>query len=570
MKPLLTAAAQRAFAEAATWLPEADVAALESAHKPTDAAALAPLELPELLLGLLSEPDCRAAKMLAAVGIEPVTILDRWPELISLPADDSLPPGQRRWSANVERCLAAAEERLIDYPRPLELATEHVLLGILSTASDASRWLRGQGLDPARVETEIHRAYGHRPGPLVVDWSGLQSLRLGSLPAESEPGETEQPVAKSGGDDELGFRSSERAAEKLSAGSFPDETLGALRAFDAAANRAAEGLRVVEDHVRFVLDDRHLTQLAKDLRHELTATIARIPEADRLAARDTAADVGAELSTVAERCRGDAASIAAAACKRAQQALRSLEEHAKLLAPAVAEPLESLRYQAYQLERALGITRESRARLAAARLYVLLAGRGSLAEMSRLAETLVEAGVHVLQLRDKQLNDRDLLARARRLREITADSGTLLVINDRPDVAALVRADGVHVGQDELSVKDVRTLVGARMLVGVSTHSIEQARRAVLEGANYIGVGPTFPSGTKSFDAFPGVEFVRAVAAEIRLPAFAIGGIGVENLAEVLGTGIGRVAVSGAVLSAADPAHAVRQMLDALEAVPAI
>jgi thiamine-phosphate pyrophosphorylase len=199
-------------------------------------------------------------------------------------------------------------------------------------------------------------------------------------------------------------------------------------------------------------------------------------------------------------------------------------------------------------------------------LYVLLDGCGSVDEMSRLAEALVDAGVHVLQLRDKQLSDRDLLARARCLREITAGTGALLIINDRPDIAALVRADGVHVGQDELPVKDVRTLVGPRMLVGVSTHSIEQARSAVLEGANYLGVGPTFPSGTKSFSEFPGLDLVRAVAAEIRLPAFAIGGIGLENLGEVLSTGIGRVALSGAIVSADDPANVARQVLEALEA----
>ena len=103
---------------------------------------------------------------------------------------------------------------------------------------------------------------------------------------------------------------------------------------------------------------------------------------------------------------------------------------------------------------------------------------------------------------------------------------TLFIINDRPDLAALARADGVHVGQEELSVKDARSIVGPETLVGVSTHSIEQARQAVLDGANYIGVGPTFPSGTKQFEQFPGVELLRAVAAEIRLPAFAIGGIG--------------------------------------------
>jgi thiamine-phosphate pyrophosphorylase len=126
----------------------------------------------------------------------------------------------------------------------------------------------------------------------------------------------------------------------------------------------------------------------------------------------------------------------------------------------------------------------------------------------------------------------------------------------RPDLAALAHADGVHVGQGDLPVKAARTIVGPDALIGVSTHWIEQARRAVLDGANYIGVGPTFPSGTKQFDQFPGLELLRAVASEIRLPAFAIGGVGPDNLAAVLETGVGRIAVSSAVLGALDPAGA--------------
>ena len=127
-------------------------------------------------------------------------------------------------------------------------------------------------------------------------------------------------------------------------------------------------------------------------------------------------------------------------------------------------------------------------------------------------------------------------------------------MNDRPDLAALARADGVHVGQEELSVKDARSIVGPELLVGVSTHSIEQARQAVLDGANYIGVGPTFPSGTKRFEQFPGVELLRAVAAEIRLPAFAIGGIDGRERGRSAGRPVSRaIAVSGAVTSAADP-----------------
>lgn len=345
----------------------------------------------------------------------------------------------------------------------------------------------------------------------------------------------------------------------LSSGRAPE--VDVLRIVDAEANRASEGLRVIEDYVRFVLDDRHLTGLVKQLRHELTAALERLDTGDRLSARQSESDVGATLCTPAEADRDDARAVAAASFKRVQQALRSLEEYAKLIDGPMAAAIELLRYSAYTLERAVGITADSLARLLEARLYVLLDGCADEEAFAQAAETLIGAGVHVLQFRDKRLDERQLLARARRLREITARSETLFIMNDRADLAVLSHADGVHVGQEELSVKDARRIVGPKALVGVSTHSIQQARQAVLDGANYIGVGPTFPSATKSFEKFPGLELLRAVAAEIRLPAFAIGGITRENLPQVVESGMRRVAVSAAVLKAADPGAAAREML---------
>jgi thiamine-phosphate pyrophosphorylase len=137
-------------------------------------------------------------------------------------------------------------------------------------------------------------------------------------------------------------------------------------------------------------------------------------------------------------------------------------------------------------------------------------------------------------------------------------------MNDRPDIAVLSRADGVHVGQEELTVQDARQIVGPERLIGVSTHTIEQARHAVLDGASYIGCGPTFPSNTKQFDHFPGLDFLRQVAAEISLPAFAIGGITVENMIEVQRAGLHRVAVGAAITSAMDSTATVGAFLTRL------
>ncbi len=346
----------------------------------------------------------------------------------------------------------------------------------------------------------------------------------------------------------------------------PGEQMSAYRAIDAAENRAREALRVLEDVARFALNDRHLTDRCKAIRHQLSAAVAIVPAEHRVRARDTLADVGTSLSTRGESTRRKTEDIVAANASRAEESLRSLEEWLKLFGGDSAAQVKQIRYLVYTLSRSVQLAIANRSRFEEARLYVLIDGCESLSRFQRLCESLVEAGVGVLQLRDKRLPDRDLIERARAMCNSARGSETLCVVNDRPDLAALSGAAGVHVGQEELCVADARRVLGLNGIVGVSTHSIEQARQAVLDGADYIGVGPTFPSGTKQFDVFPGLPLLRAVAAEISLPAFAIGGITEQNLDAVLECGIRRVAVSQAVINAPSPADAVRRFNERLAA----
>lgn len=348
------------------------------------------------------------------------------------------------------------------------------------------------------------------------------------------------------------------------------------RILDAALNRAAEGMRVVEDYVRFGLDDGYLTSEVKRLRHDLAAAASQIPPADRHAARDTPHDVGTAISTATESQRTDAWAACQASVERTKQSLRSLEEFGKIRSPEMAAEFESLRYRLYAVEAAIGRTVDAVQRLAHVRLCVLIDGCESPEAFERLVCELIAAGVGMIQLRDKQLPVRQLVERARRLVSIVRErlgpqnspdqawSGLarpVIINNDRPAVAAAVDADGVHLGQDDFTVKDARAVLGPRKLIGVSTHSLVQARQAVIDGANYLGVGSTFPSSTKQFDAFPGLELLRAVTTEIRLPAFAIGGINARNLEDVLATGVSRIAASAAVTAAATPGDAARELL---------
>ena len=345
-----------------------------------------------------------------------------------------------------------------------------------------------------------------------------------------------------------------------------DERVAALRVMDANANRAAEGLRVVEEYFRLARGDALLARSCKELRHELAEVLSAIPAAELVRARDTLRDVGTEISTPTEGQRQSLADVTAANWKRVEQALRAIEEYGKLLPPLDVSRLEKLRYLAYTLGKAMVIEQSSLLRLADARLYVLVDGGGPAEPFDeityrRRVSELATAGVRILQLRDKRLDDRTLLARARTIRELTRDTNTLLIVNDRADLAAACGADGVHLGQEDLAVCDARRIVGSQALIGVSTHTIEQARQAVLDGADYIGCGPTFPSSTKQFQRFAGLDFLRQIAAEITLPAFAIGGITAENLPQVLKSGMSRVAVGGAIWGAHDAGAVSQQFL---------
>jgi len=339
---------------------------------------------------------------------------------------------------------------------------------------------------------------------------------------------------------------------------------GIVRVLDANANRAAEGLRVIEEYARFSLQDPQLTAAYKQLRHELAAAVDAVPTPYRLLARDTLRDVGARIGADDEYQRSGVRQVVLANQKRVEQALRCLEEYGKTVWPDMARQIEALRYRVYTLARALCLTEDSRQQLAERRLYVLVGGHSSAAALAAECQVLLAAGADIVQLREKSLPDRELLLRAQVLRRLTRDAGRLLILNDRPDLARLAEADGVHLGQEDLPVAEARAIVGPDRLIGVSTHSLTQAQQAVLDGANYIGCGPLFPSTTKQFAAFPGLEFLRQVSQALTLPAFAIGGVTVDNLPEVLAAGASRVAVGAAVTQAADPATAVRSFRERL------
>jgi thiamine-phosphate pyrophosphorylase len=207
---------------------------------------------------------------------------------------------------------------------------------------------------------------------------------------------------------------------------------------------------------------------------------------------------------------------------------------------------------------------DRRARLLDARLYFVADRAG----MERALEAALRGGVDLFQLRDKHAADGDLLAAAGRARELCRAAGALLLINDRPDLAAACDADGVHVGQDDMPVARARALVGDEAIVGLSTHSIAQARAGAASGADYIAVGPVHPTPTKEGRPAIGLDPVRWAAANVALPWFAIGGLDAATIGAAVAAGARRAVVVRALAHAEDPeatARALRASLDAHE-----
>lgn len=333
-----------------------------------------------------------------------------------------------------------------------------------------------------------------------------------------------------------------------------------LRIIDVNVNRAREALRVIEDHARFVRDDADSAGAVKAARHELRTLIDALGPDALLAARDIISDVGRDLKTPTELARASTDDVARAAFARLTEAARVLGEYGKLLSPQVAAAAESLRYRAYELEQRVVLRGALRQRFRAVRLYVLLTESLCRRPWFETAELAIRGGAGCLQLREKTLADGELLRRARQLRELTSKHGVLLAVNDRPDIARLAGADVVHVGQEDLGVREVRRIAGAGVLVGKSTHTPAQLDAVLAEEPDYLAVGPMFQSGTKAQDHVAGPEMLAAVRARTALPLVAIGGLTAANAAPVVAAGADCLAVCAAVVSADDPESAARAL----------
>ena len=342
-----------------------------------------------------------------------------------------------------------------------------------------------------------------------------------------------------------------------------------FRMMDANLNRVAEGLRVVEDVLRFSFEDKDQSEKARLLRHEIRKLFGS-QTIQLLSERNVKSDPG--LQTSQEHNLDTKSSwqdILLANLKRAQEGLRVLEESAHLLNDRnLAKQIELKRFMVYELEyqitkhfgtaefgsEKVEITKEGMKRKLPAGIYALTSEPHSLGRTNlKVAEEILKAGVKILQYREKNKKQGEMFLECQALRKMTREAGAIFIVNDHIEIAKAVGADGVHIGQDDLPVQTVRQLLGPDMIIGVSTHSPEQAQAAVQDGADYIGVGPVFATQTKTDVCAPvGLDYLRYVVNHLEIPFVAIGGIKEHNLAEVVSEGAKTVALVTEIVGSPD------------------
>jgi len=341
------------------------------------------------------------------------------------------------------------------------------------------------------------------------------------------------------------------------------------RIIDASLNRVGEGLRLLEDVARLILNDATLTQQLKTMRHELIRNSSSFHQ-QLLQSRDAANDIGINIEVPGEEKERELPTILVANARRVQESLRTLEELAKIpgITPELnEEKFKQARFNLYTIERELlsKLLRQDKLKQISG-LYVIidtqaLKGRHHL----EVASQVIRGGTKVIQLRDKVQSKDKMLPIARQMRTLCTEHKVLFIVNDYLDVALAVDADGVHLGQDDLPLPVARKLLPLGKILGYSVATLNQAIAAQSEGADYIAVGSIYPTLSKVRAKVVGLERLRQIREAISRPLVAIGGITKDNAPEVIAAGADSVAVISAVLGAESPGEASRQIIESLE-----
>jgi thiamine-phosphate pyrophosphorylase len=336
----------------------------------------------------------------------------------------------------------------------------------------------------------------------------------------------------------------------------------AARIIDANFNRAREALRVIEEYCRFVLNHPGLTARTKQMRHTLCRTMDGLNGDQLLTCRDTVGDVGTCTRIPKQFVRTSLEDFLIAGCKRVTEALRALTEVIQTDNPSMAQVVEDLRYQAYTLEKDIVAFGRPIEKFRRCRLYVIITCDVPENVIS-LTQKLTEGGADCIQLRNKQLADQSRFLLTREFVNLCKAAKVLSIVNDRVDLAVACQADGVHLGLEDLPIEAARRLQMEPLIIGKTTHTHTELTDACAENPTYIALGPAFATSTKPGLPTAGLDYIRQGLDLLKptgLGHVAIGGIRMDNIDQVLATGVRTIAVCQAVTQASDPTGACRML----------
>jgi thiamine-phosphate pyrophosphorylase len=334
-----------------------------------------------------------------------------------------------------------------------------------------------------------------------------------------------------------------------------------FRIIDANFNRAREGLRIAEEFCRFALNNEPLSSRCKNARHLLCSFVGKLDMQKLVTARDTENDIGCGMKIENQMKRSGIEDCVSAGFARTTEALRVLADTVATLDAATADDLERLRYDCYTLEKDITLFGFPALRFRNVRLYVIITVEDC-SDALAVAKAAAENGADCLQLRAKTLTDAGLFALAESFVDLCKHHNVISIINDRVDIAVAAQADGIHLGQNDLPIEEVRKCQLKPLITGISTHSIAELEKAVKQMPHYVGLGACFSTNTKQVNVC-GLEYIIQAISFLKdkpIEAVAIGGINLDNIENVLKAGAKRIAVSSSVCKADNPAEICRKL----------
>ena len=327
------------------------------------------------------------------------------------------------------------------------------------------------------------------------------------------------------------------------------EDLRICQIIDANLDRAREGLRVIEDWSRFGLGDEKYVERIKNFRQVLGKNHLEIYKQSRNFIDDKCKG----LTHKEQINRKTPEQIISSNAGRVQEALRVIEEFSRVHNNKLSKIASEIRYEIYTLEielLSLSKCKNYEKILKENNLYVITDQKENLLE---IVEHLLIAGVKIIQHRFKKGTDKDHLKEAIQIKNLCKRYNSLFIINDRVDIALASNADGIHLGQDDLDLKNARKLLGYSKIIGISANNKIDISNAINDGCDYIGIGPVFDTSTKKGKKPLGIEKIKILTKDLNIPWFAIGGITTKKIPILKSHGFKKVALVSQLMNSEDP-----------------